>query len=96
MHPRVDRFGFDSVEAAVAEYEQSFGPIVMAKAALEPEGKWEALRDDLLGVFDAGSSEREGRRHPLHERLPDDDGPQVSGERPGVAAIGAYPGRSVC
>jgi SAM-dependent methyltransferase len=53
-------FDFDSVEAAVAEYEEAFGPIVMAKAALEPEGRWGALREDLLGVFDSGSTEREG------------------------------------
>jgi SAM-dependent methyltransferase len=52
-------FEFDSADAAVTEYEENFGPIVMAKAALEPEGKWEALREDLLAVFAAGSSERE-------------------------------------
>ena len=28
-------------------YEEKLGPVVMAKRALEPEGKWEPLRDDL-------------------------------------------------
>jgi SAM-dependent methyltransferase len=53
-------FRFDSVEDAVSEYEEKFGPIVMAKAALEPEGRWDDLRADLGEVFDAGSSEEDG------------------------------------
>jgi len=53
-------FDFDSVEAAVTEYEQNFGPIVIARATLEPEGRWGALRNDLLQVFDSGSTERDG------------------------------------
>jgi SAM-dependent methyltransferase len=53
-------FSFESVEDAVGEYERDFGPIVMAKAMLEPEGRWQALRDDLTAVFEAGSSEQDG------------------------------------
>ncbi len=53
-------FSFDSVEDAVSEYERDFGPIVMAKATLEPEGRWQALRDDLTAVFEAGSTEQDG------------------------------------
>ena len=43
---------FPSVEAMVEMYEQKFGPTVMARAALEPEGRWQALRDDLVALFE--------------------------------------------
>ena len=52
---------FDSPEDALATYETKFGPIVMAKAALEPQGKWQALADDLLAFFRANGEERDGR-----------------------------------
>jgi ubiquinone/menaquinone biosynthesis C-methylase UbiE len=42
---------FDSIEAMVDEYATKFGPIVLLRAALEPEGRWEALRDDLSALF---------------------------------------------
>ena len=42
---------FDSPEDALEEYSNRFGPIIMAKAMLEPEGRWEALRDDLLAFY---------------------------------------------
>ena len=42
---------FESAEHAVELFSETFGPLVMAKAALEPEGKWEALRDDLLEMY---------------------------------------------
>ena len=42
---------FDSPEEALEEYSTKFGPIVMAKAALEPEGRWEPLRDDLFAYY---------------------------------------------
>jgi hypothetical protein len=42
---------FDTLDETLAEYENEFGPIVMAKAALEPEGKFDALRDDLREMF---------------------------------------------
>jgi SAM-dependent methyltransferase len=43
---------FDSVEETVEEYGTKFGPIVMLRSALEPEGRWEALRDDLFATFE--------------------------------------------
>lgn len=53
-------FSFDSAEAALEEYATKFGPTVMARAALEPEGRWDALRDDLIALFardaDAGGA----------------------------------------
>jgi SAM-dependent methyltransferase len=48
-------FVFDSGEAAADFYAEFFGPVVMAKAALEPEGKWDALRNDLIELFTSKS-----------------------------------------
>jgi SAM-dependent methyltransferase len=43
---------FDSVEEMVEEYGSKFGPIVILRAALEPEGRWEALESDLTAAFE--------------------------------------------
>jgi SAM-dependent methyltransferase len=51
---------FDSVDETVAEYESDFGPVVMAKAALEPEGKFDALRDDLRDLFQSTNEADDG------------------------------------
>jgi SAM-dependent methyltransferase len=42
----------ESVEAWVAHGEQALGPMVMAKAALEPQGRWEAARSDLVDLYE--------------------------------------------
>ena len=52
---------FDSPEDALETYATKFGPIVMAKAALEPQGKWQALADDLLAFFRKVMIEHDGR-----------------------------------
>ncbi|MDP9188202.1 MAG: methyltransferase domain-containing protein [Actinomycetota bacterium] len=44
-------FRFASPEETMAEYETKFGPVVAAKAALEPEEKWDALREDMLVMY---------------------------------------------
>jgi hypothetical protein len=44
-------FRYDSVEEAVEIFEAKFGPVVKARERLEPEGRWNALRDDLVRVF---------------------------------------------
>ncbi|HKP10404.1 MAG TPA: hypothetical protein VJT76_06690, partial [Gaiella sp.] len=36
-----------SVRRMMELYEDAFGPIVMARRALEPLGRWQGLRDDL-------------------------------------------------
>ena len=41
----------ESPEAMLELYEHKFGPVVMAKEVLEPQGKWQALADDLLALF---------------------------------------------
>lgn len=43
---------FDSAEEGVSLMETKFGPVVTAKQALELEGKWEALRADMVAFFD--------------------------------------------
>lgn len=43
---------FDSPEHALELFSERFGPVVMAKAALEPEGRWEPLRDELLEMYE--------------------------------------------
>jgi hypothetical protein len=42
---------FTSPEAAVEKYSTQFGPVVMAKAMLEPQGRWEAMAADLLAYY---------------------------------------------
>lgn len=45
------RMRYESPEHALALYADKFGPVVMARQALEPQGKWDALRDDLLAYY---------------------------------------------
>lgn len=44
---------FDSAEVGVSVMEANFGPLVTAKQGLEPEGKWQALRAEIVAFFDA-------------------------------------------
>ena len=53
-------FVFDSAEATMAEYEEKFGPVIRAKATLEPEGKWEALREELVAMYEGMNTSTEG------------------------------------
>jgi SAM-dependent methyltransferase len=53
---RMATFEFESPEQWLEESETNLGPIVMAKALLEPQGKWEALRAQLIDQ-QAGSNE---------------------------------------
>jgi SAM-dependent methyltransferase len=56
----VVNYRFDSAEHVMDFFEHKFGPVVMAKAALEPEGKWEALRADLVAMYEGFGSTDEG------------------------------------
>jgi SAM-dependent methyltransferase len=52
-HETVD-FDFPSVEDAVQHYADDFGPFLMARAALEPQGRWEEFVEafaDLVRRF---------------------------------------------
>jgi SAM-dependent methyltransferase len=42
----------DSVEEWMATDERALGPMVVAKATLEPEGKWQALREALVALYE--------------------------------------------
>jgi hypothetical protein len=51
LEPTTVDFTADSSEAFFQELERDLPPIVAAKAGLEPQGKWEPLRDDLLELY---------------------------------------------
>lgn len=54
-------FEFASPEEYVTEYETKFGPIVTAKATLEPSA-WQALRQDLLRMLERINTSADGLR----------------------------------
>lgn len=54
-------FDYDSAEEAVTAFETLYGPTIRAKGVLEPEGKWDALRSDLLKVFEEGMAATGGK-----------------------------------
>ena len=45
-------FHFDSVENMFEEYATKFGPVVVLREALEAEGRWEPLREDMLALYE--------------------------------------------
>jgi SAM-dependent methyltransferase len=60
--PSIERetvdFDFASVEEAVGHYADDFGPFVMARGALEPQGRWDeflAAFGDLVTRFNAAA-----------------------------------------
>jgi SAM-dependent methyltransferase len=54
-------FRFESSEAEMTRFSGKFGPLVMARALLEPQGRWEALLRDLIALYDElGSQHADG------------------------------------
>jgi SAM-dependent methyltransferase len=51
---------FPSVDEAVAFYETNFGPVVTARELLEPEGRWEAVREEMAAMFERNNSADDG------------------------------------
>ena len=49
---RTVTFSGPSAEAWFADDERMLGPVIMAKAALEPQGRYDELRRDMLKLFD--------------------------------------------
>jgi hypothetical protein len=45
-------FTWESTDGFVSHTEEILGPTVMAKAALEPQGKWAAARADLIDLYE--------------------------------------------
>lgn len=54
-------FAFDTAEEATDLYLTHFGPLVAARAALEPMGRWQPLADAIAAHF-AGLAEPDGLR----------------------------------
>ena len=48
---RMVTFSYESPDAWLAYNERVLGPMVMARAALEPQGKWDVLHKDLLVLY---------------------------------------------
>jgi SAM-dependent methyltransferase len=53
-------FAFPSVEEWLAYGEERLGPIVMARAALEPQGRYDALRADMEQLYSESNTARDG------------------------------------
>jgi Methyltransferase domain len=53
-------FSHDSPESWVAYNERVLGPTVMTKAALEPQGKWEQCRSDLVSLYEEANEASDG------------------------------------
>ena len=53
-------FTHESAQDFLAEYEVKLPPIVAAKAALEPEGKWQPLRDDIEALYESHNRADDG------------------------------------
>jgi SAM-dependent methyltransferase len=60
---RTVAFAHDSPESWVQYNERVLGPTIMAKAALEPQGRWEGLKGELVELYrDANEAEDGGLR----------------------------------
>jgi hypothetical protein len=57
---RTVTFSGPSEEAWFADDERMLGPAVMAKAALEPQGRYEQLRADMLELYDSFNEAGDG------------------------------------
>jgi SAM-dependent methyltransferase len=53
-------FEAESVEEWMAYNERVLGPTIMAKRALEPEGRWEPLRADLVSLYERANQADDG------------------------------------
>jgi SAM-dependent methyltransferase len=59
----------DSAEAWVAHLDRVFGPTILAKAALEPAGAWDALRADLVDLYERANDSSDGKLRVAAEYL---------------------------
>ncbi len=53
-------FEHESPEGWLEYNERVLGPTIMAKAALEPEGRWDALRKELVKLYIDGNEAEDG------------------------------------
>ncbi|HEX6586977.1 MAG TPA: class I SAM-dependent methyltransferase [Solirubrobacterales bacterium] len=59
----------DSADEFMAEYERDLPPMVAARALLEPQGKWEALHDDVRELYDEVNVADDGSFRQIAEYL---------------------------
>lgn len=57
---RTVAFTHDSPESWLAYNERVLGPTIMAKAALEPQGRWEDLRGELIRLYSEANEADDG------------------------------------
>ncbi len=57
---RTITFTHDSPESWVAYNERLLGPFIMAKAALEPQGTYEQLKAELIGLYSEANEAADG------------------------------------
>lgn len=50
----------DSAESWLAFGEEALGPMVMAKAALEPQGRWDEARAELASLYESHNESSDG------------------------------------
>jgi len=53
-------FEHDSPEGWLEYNEKVLGPTILAKKALEPQGKWDALREELVKLYSDGNETDDG------------------------------------
>ena len=53
-------FEHESAEAWLEHNERLLGPTIMAKAALEPQGRWDELRAELVELYSDGNEAEDG------------------------------------
>jgi SAM-dependent methyltransferase len=57
---RTVSFEADSTEDWVDYFEDALGPVVMARAALEPQGKWDEARSELVELYERYNEAKDG------------------------------------
>src|SRR5262249_19626036 len=60
VEKRMAKFEFDSAEQWMDFTERNLGPVVVAKATLEPQGKWGAAQADLLALQEQSNETDDG------------------------------------
>ncbi len=53
-------FKYESVDEGVEYMTTHFGPLVMARAALEPQGKWQAFVDEMRSLYASQNEATDG------------------------------------
>jgi ubiquinone/menaquinone biosynthesis C-methylase UbiE len=62
-------FMYDSARSWLEYNQRALGPMVMAKAALEPEGKWDVLHEQLIELYEGANEATDGSMHVNAEYL---------------------------